>query len=256
MSLRSPLPDPAAPVFWRPPRGFLPEGAWFGLATRLGGSSTGAYAELNLGLGVGDDEARVEENRARVRVALGLQGDEPRRLHQEHGRRLVLPGQAPCTADGFLVRAGDPWAAVSAADCAAVAIVARDASAGAVVHSGWRGAAAEIAAAAVERLAEWGHDPATLVAAVSPCLRACCFEVGPEVAALFAAEHLRPHPSGKQSLDLPGAIAATLRRAGLPARSIHLAEACTSCDSERFYSHRRDRGVTGRHWGLLALAER
>jgi copper oxidase (laccase) domain-containing protein len=125
-----------------------------------------------------------------------------------------------------------------------------------VVHSGWRGAAAEIAAAAVERLARLGHDPRTLSAAVSPCLHACCFEVGPEVVALFAGEHLPPHRSGKHALDLPGAIAATLRRAGLPAESIHLAEECTSCSAGRYYSHRRDHGVTGRHWGLLALAGR
>ncbi|HEY7727054.1 MAG TPA: polyphenol oxidase family protein [Candidatus Eisenbacteria bacterium] len=256
LRLPAPEPGPAAPPFWRPPAGHFPEGAWFGLTTRLGGASEGAYSGLNLGLGVGDEEARVGLNRARVRTALGLGEDEPRRLHQVHGCRLVLPDEAPESADGFLLRAGDPWAAVSAADCAAVGIVARDGSVGTLLHSGWRGAAAGIATVAVERLAELGHGPRSLLAAVSPCLHACCFEVGPEVAALFPGEHLSLHRSGKQALDLPGVIAATLRRAGIPEESIHVAAECTSCAADRYYSHRRDRGITGRHWGLLALAGR
>jgi hypothetical protein len=73
------------------------------------------------------------------------------------------------------------------------------------------------------------------------------------VAALFAREQLRPHASGRSALDLPGAIAASLRAAGLPAEAIHAAPECTSCDADRFFSHRRDRGLTGRHWGLLHL---
>jgi YfiH family protein len=254
MPLRSPLSESDGALWWRPPAGALPEGAWFGLTTRIGGVSRGPYAALNLGLGVGDQDSRVETNRSRVRTALRMSPDEPRRLHQEHGRRLVLPDEAPCTADGFLTRSGEPWVAVSAADCAAVAVVARDASDAALVHSGWRGAAAEIVGVAVARLVERGHPPRTLYAAVSPCLHACCFEVGPEVAVLFAEEHLRPHPGGKHALDLPGVIVATLRRAGVPAESIHAAGACSACDRDRFFSHRRDRGITGRHWGLLALA--
>jgi hypothetical protein len=249
-------PATATSMFWRPPEDALPPGAWFGLTTRSGGMSEGAFASLNLGLGVDDDPSRVEENRARVRAALGFRRDEPARVHQEHGRRLVTPPEAPTTADGFLVRAGDPWVAVSAADCAAAAIVSEDGAAGALLHCGWRGAVAEIAAAAVEALGGLGHDPGSLRASISPCLHACCFPVGPEVAASFPPEHLRAHPSGRPALDLPGAIAAMLRRAGVPAGSILTAPECTACDTVRFFSHRRERGLTGRHWALLHLPGR
>ena len=248
-----PSPDAARLSFWRPPGGALPAGAWFGVTTRLGGTSVGAFAALNLGLAVGDADARVEENRSRVRAELGLGTHEPFRVHQEHGRRIVLPGEAPCGADGFLVRAGDPWVAVSAADCAPVAVLAADATAGALLHSGWRGAVAGIAVAAVEELGRLGYDPAALRASIGPCLHACCFPIGPDVAALFPKEHLRAHPTGQLALDLPGAIAASLRRAGVPRSAIHVAGECSSCEAGRFYSHRRDRGITGRHWGLLHL---
>ena len=145
--MSSPESSESAPVFWRPPEGALPKGAWFGMTTRPGGVSAGAYAALNVGLAVGDVDAHVEENRTRVRAALGLQGHEPLRVHQEHGRRIILPSEAPGPADGFFLRAGDPWVAVSAADCAPVAVLAADGKAGALLHSGWRGAAAGIATA-------------------------------------------------------------------------------------------------------------
>lgn len=241
---------------WEPPHGALPDAARFVMPRRAGGVSRGPYESLNLGLGVGDDDAAVQENRRLVREALGVDADGPTRLHQVHGRTLVPPKDAPCEADGFLVIAGDPWVAVSAADCAPVAIVAEDGSRGALLHCGWRGARERIAEEATRRLAAAGVPPATLRAVIGPCLMPCCFPIGPDVAALFDARFLRPHPSGQASLDLPGAIAATMTDSGIPAEGIHQAAECTSCGTDRYYSHRRDRGVTGRHWALLRLRPR
>ena len=241
------------PPLWRPPVGAMPDLAWFGMSTRLGGVSEGPYASLNLGLSVGDVEAAVQENRRRLRLAAGATADQPRMVHQVHGRTIVTPAEASARADGFLVLAGDPWVGVSAADCAAVAVVAEDASAGMLLHCGWRGARAEIGAAGVERLSRRGIPLKSLRAAIGPCLHACCFPVGPEVAEQFDPVLLRAHPSGKSSLDLPAAIRKTLVDAGIPTGNIFTALECTSCDRERYYSHRRDRGITGRHWALLRL---
>src|SRR5262245_40292643 len=103
---------------WRPPDGAMPDQAWFGMSTRLGGVSVGPYASLNLGLSVGDVEAAVRENRRRLRLAAGMEGSEPRMVHQVHGRTIVTPQEAAVQADGLLVRVCDPWVGVSAADCA------------------------------------------------------------------------------------------------------------------------------------------
>lgn len=223
------------------------------MARRRGGASRGAYASLNLGLGVGDEEAAVLENRRRIRALVGMEERGPRLLYQVHGPALVKPDEAPCEADGFLVRAGDPWVAVSAADCAPVALVSEDGSRGALLHCGWRGARERIAAHAAARLASDGGSAGTLRASIGPCLMACCFPIGLEVAAEFDPALLRPHPTGQPSLDLPEAIVATLVEAGVPRENVHRAGECTSCGVESYYSHRRDRGVTGRHWAFLHL---
>jgi YfiH family protein len=252
--MEAPAPNPNVVTFWQPAADDFPAGARFTLAVRRGGVSVGPYASLNLGLGVGDEEHAVLENRRRLRSAAGIGDDGPLRLHQVHGSRIVKPSAAPCEADGFLVRAGDPWVAVSAADCAPVAIVADDFAWGALLHCGWRGARERIAAHAVTALAQIGVSPERLSASIGPCLHACCFPIGPEVAEQFDARLLRRHPEGQPALDLPEAIAAALVEAGVSRDRIRAASDCTSCAPGLYFSHRRDRGVTGRHWALLRLS--
>jgi YfiH family protein len=226
------------------------------MARRQGGVSRAPYATLNLGLGVGDDEVSVAENRRRLGEAAGFEEGGPLRIHQVHGRVLVEPRDASSEADGFLVRAFDPWVAVSAADCAPVAIVAADASRGALLHCGWRGARAGIAAHAVENLVQEGIPAESLRAAIGPCLHACCFPIGDDVAREFDGGLLRRHPNGQAALDLPEAIANGLVEAGLPRGNIESTTDCTSCARDFYFSHRRDRGVTGRHWAFLRLQPR
>jgi purine-nucleoside/S-methyl-5'-thioadenosine phosphorylase / adenosine deaminase len=74
------------------------------------------------------------------------------------------------------------------------------------------------------------------------------------VAREFDATLRRPHPSGQEAIDLPGAIRRSLVASGVPDERIHAAAECTSCERESFYSHRRDQGLTGRHWAFLRLA--
>ena len=245
-------PDVAA-IFWRPRRGALPDGAWFGVTTRHGGVSDGPYATLNLGLAVGDRREAVLENRSRMRAAAGVPEDGPRMPRQVHGAAIVTPAEAGTEADGMLVRAGDPWAGITVADCAPIAVVAADAKCGALLHSGWRGSRDGIAVRAVERLARQGIPASSLSVSIGPCIHACCYPVGPDVARAVPAPCLIPHPSGRFALDLPGLIVRSLVGAGVDRARIDVAPECTSCLRDRFYSHRRDAGITGRHWALLRL---
>jgi YfiH family protein len=250
-------PRPSGAVrFWRPPAGSLPSRVWFGVPTREGGASEGPYASLNLGARVGDAEHAVRENRRRLRDAAGMAEGEPVMVHQVHGRAIVTAGEAAraaIEADGIVAAEGDPWVGVSAADCAPVLVVEPEGRRAVLLHCGWRGARDGIPSAAVDRLRDAAFEPADLVVAIGPCLHACCFPVGPEVAAEFDPAHVRPHPSGRPGLDLPGVIAADLVRAGMRPDRILGSPECTACHPERWFSHRRDRGVTGRHWALLRI---
>ena len=78
-----------------------------------------------------------------------------------------------------------------------------------------------------------------------PGIGGCCYEVGEEVLGAFA--DLEGVADGRM-LDLREVIARKLEAAGVSA--VEHVDECTSCAPERYFSHRRDDGVTGRQAGL------
>ena len=199
--------------------------------TRRGGVSQGPYASLNLGLWTDDDPAHVHENRERVRQETGAQRLAQGR--QVHGTRVIVDGDGVQEADGQVRTARGVAAMVLVADCLPVALAGPHAAG--VVHAGWRGLAGGVLEAGVEAL---GGGPVT--AAMGPGIGPCCYEVGDDVRAVFGTEG--------RTLDLKAIARGRLEEAGVA--EIHDCELCTACDPQRFFSHRRDRGVTGRQAGV------
>lgn len=219
--------------------------------TRQGGVSPPPYDTLNLGLSTEDAPDHVRENRARVFRSAGCAGSLLATAGQVHGTtvRPVTDGGHVPDCDGLVTDRAGITLAVSAADCAPVLLWSPRAIA--AVHAGWRGAAGGIAGAAVQALVERsGCSPGDVRAVVGPCIRPCCYPVGPEVLARFDAS-CHVFREGSRRLDLARAIGLDLERHGV--REWHDVGRCTSCDVESFFSHRRDRGVTGRQWGLALM---
>jgi YfiH family protein len=143
--------------------------------------------------------------------------------------------------------------AVSGADCLPILFVAPGAVAAA--HAGWRGVAAGIPVAALEAVATLAGVPASRVEVhFGPCIRSCCYEVGPEVAAQFPGETVRQVGESLR-LGVPEAARAQLLAHGVQPERLADTAACTACEPSWYFSHRRDRGLTGRQWGLVALAD-
>ena len=123
----------------------------------------------------------------------------------------------------------------------------------AAVHAGWRGTISRIVERALEQLFAAGSRPQDVLAAVGPAIQSCCYEVGADLGERFESE-FGPTvvvPGGKPHLKLNEAVKLSLLKRGVPAAQIELRPECTSCDP-RFYSHRRDKGVTGRHLSFIA----
>jgi YfiH family protein len=169
-----------------------------------------------------------------------------------HGSRVVevvAPGHHP-ECDALVTRHPDVVLAVTTADCMALTYHAPGVVG--VAHSGWRGTADAMPVAALEavcRLA--GCAPDAVSVAIGPAIRGCCYEVGDDVAARFPAAAVRA-TGGKPRLDLPTAARIALGAAGVRPERLDDTGACTSCEPEWYFSHRRDRGRTGRHWGVAA----
>jgi len=218
--------------------------------TRRGGSSSGAYESLNLGRSTADEPRAVERNRHSLEEQLGVGFAYGRQVHGTHVRTVSAAteyGSTPEEADGLATAALGVAPMVLTADCLPIAI----AGAGAVtmLHAGWRGLAAGVVAEGVAALRELGARP-PLVAAIGPGAGPCCYEVGEEVHAAFASDEAVVRRG--RNLDLKGVARLALERAGVS--SVHDAGLCTICsDPTLFYSHRRDRGITGRQAGIAWL---
>lgn len=221
---------------------------------RTGGVSEGPFASLNLARSVGDDPACVAQNMERFAAELGSRAIYE--VSQVHGREVVevretdeVMAVRDREADALVARVAGHAVAVRTADCVPILLAHIGSGHVAAVHAGWRGVVARIAEAAVGQLG----DPAELVAAIGPHIRLGAFEVSPEIAEQIAsvahgesvvqARDPRPH------VDLARAVRAQL--AALGVTRIDDVGGCTHADPGRFFSHRRDRGQTGRHLSAI-----
>jgi polyphenol oxidase len=225
-----------------------------GFTTRAGGVSLGAYESLNLGILTDDDPENVVENRRRVCRALDADAETATMAWQHHGaevrhaepRGIVTPGTIFERCDGLWSDRPGQAMMLLTADCVPVSIARANGTQPAIsiLHVGWRGLLAGIVEAGANAL---GDGP--LAAAIGPGIGPCCYEVGEEVAEPFRAAFGEGVVTDDGRLDLWGATEQALRDAGCS--EIERTDLCTYCHPELFFSHRRDRGRTGRQ-GVVA----
>ncbi|MDI3256157.1 MAG: peptidoglycan editing factor PgeF [Kyrpidia sp.] len=240
--------------------------------TRLGGSSRPPYDSLNFGFGSGDAIETVQDNRRRAAASFGRSLESWTFCHQVHGNRILSVSAADAgrgalgphdilgEADGMVTREPGVVLAVLAADCVPVLLYAPDIGAVAAVHAGWRGTAVRVVEAAIGALVDWGAAADRMYGAIGPSIGPCCYEVDDRVRLAFDDHWTAvpegvfvPNRPGHYTLDLWGANREILRQNGVPGERVAVLGVCTSCRPDVCYSHRRDRGVTGRMAAAVAL---
>lgn len=224
-------------------------GATVCFTTRTGGVSQGPFRSLNLGVLTDDERQLVIENRRRVAAGLGIDGRRVAMGRQVHKSDLAIHEDGPVAphylepggrledVDGHITAVAGLPMLVVVADCLPVAL--KGPRGLAMLHCGWRGLAGTIVEDAAKTVG-------ATHAAVGPGIGPCCFEVGEEVFEAFTdlGDGLREG----RNLDLWQVASRKLSRAGVV--KVEVAGECTYCSPERFFSHRRDRGKTGRQAGI------
>ena len=209
-------------------------------STRQGGVSTGAFASLNLGRLTEDQPANVEENRRRLCEAVGAAPAKLAMNRQVHAASVnrAVAGKRGRPGDGLWSdEPGLPMLKLTA-DCLPI-VLARTSGrpALALLHAGRLGVLEGILEAGAATLG------GRLTAVIGPGIGPCCYEVGADIADAYRARFGSQVIVGR-NLDLWSASECVLREAGVVA--VQRLDLCTACDPERFFSHRRDAGVTGR----------
>jgi YfiH family protein len=233
--------------------------------TRLGGGSRGPYRSFNLAYGVGDIPQAVTANRRRLAGTLGIARGALAEAEQVHGSVVgILDSDSPLGrgplpgVDALVTRMRGVWLAIYAADCVPVLLLDVATPAAAAVHAGWRGTAAGIVPATLDRMrTAFGTAPAQCLAVLGPAIGGCCYEVDMPVAramreAPWWTQAARPTGPERWHLDLRVAIRQQLLVAGMLPDRVAVMPFCTACRPDLFFSYRRD-GVTGRMAACISL---
>jgi polyphenol oxidase len=259
----------------------------------VSGAYRGQHGQLELNLGFTPDDGRgnVIGNRRLLAEAITGRADVPLvLLRQIHSNLVVVAGQGdagrvpPPKADGVMTSEPEILLAVQTADCIPVLVADPKRRAVAAFHAGWRGTVKRIVETGIGRMRlEFGSRPEDLIAAIGPGIGSCCYEVGEEVLAefesqfdyarklfvesedddpvrarypmMFLNQRAPGHgkPDAKLHLNLTEANRRQLIAAGVKARSIQLVGGCTSCRTDLFFSHRAERGRTGRMMSVIGI---
>jgi polyphenol oxidase len=224
------------------------------VSTRRGGTSPEPFG-MNLSFNVGDDPGAVRENRRIFLAAAGCdksQIAQPRQCHSATVVPVARPGWYDAS-DALVTDRPGLCLGISVADCLPVFLVDPVCHAIGAVHAGWRGTAGHILSNAVRAMQDhFGTVPSNLAAFLGPSARACCYEVGTEVAAQFD-KGLVEQRDGRLYLDLIRANVAQLSQAGVSGDNIEVSPLCTITERELLHSYRRDGPLSGRMLGVITM---
>jgi YfiH family protein len=246
-----------------------------GFTSRKGGKSGQPYESLNLGLHVGDSDDAVVSNRQRLAEELGVPFSSWTCAEQVHGNSIVIINSADRgkgrsnradaiqAVDGLLTNERNLLLTAYFADCVPLYFYDPKLSVIGLAHAGWKGTVSCIAGEMIEQMkTQFGSNPEDIIAAIGPSIGQCCYEVDDVVAnqvrriiapggeiniAIFEKEN------NKYMLDLRESNRQILLKAGILPYHIELTRRCTSCQNELFYSHRKERGKTGRMAAWIGL---
>jgi YfiH family protein len=234
--------------------------------TRQGGVSPCPWDSLNVGGSIGDDIAHVRENRIRSFKALGRPTESIHDVWQVHSANVVYadaprPLDTPYQkADIMLTDNPRVTLFMRFADCTPLLLYDPKKNVIGIVHSGWLGTVRGAARVAVEAMQErYASNPADILAAIGPAIGPDHYEVGEDVLAQVRqafgtdADSLLETHGESTHFNLWKANQVLLAASGV--KQIENASICTACHTDDWYSHRAEKGKTGRFGAMIALQD-
>jgi hypothetical protein len=248
-----------------------------------------AREDGNLGFTEENTAATVRRNRAKFLRAVAGKSKAPelatlKQIHSDLIHRVNAPPKAGLQGDGLLTNAPGLLLSIQTADCLPILLVDPKRRAVGALHAGWRGTLARIAEKGVGLMQRhFGSRAQDLVAAIGPGIHGCCYEVGREVRERFASQFAyagelfrevedsdpvrekypllfmtarapgHGEPAPRIYLDLVQANLRQLRDAGVLAKHVYASPLCTACRTDLLFSHRAEKGKTGRMLAVVGM---
>ncbi|MDQ0257305.1 YfiH family protein [Evansella vedderi] len=246
-----------------------------GFTTKNGGVSESDFTSFNLGLHVNDKDSAVVGNRRILSEILDFPTSNWACSDQVHDNKIVKVTKEHVgngvfeyetsikKTDGVYTKEPNILLTLCYADCVPLYFCAPKYKLIGMAHAGWKGTVKDIAGEMVRKWKEQeGVEPAEIHAAIGPSIGDCCYVVDDYVInfvnKVLNEKDTPPYSiisEGQYSLNLKELNRLLMMKAGIPAANIQVSSYCTSCDKELFFSHRRDKGKTGRMMSFIGRKE-
>jgi polyphenol oxidase len=245
-----------------------------GFTTKNGGESKGEFTSLNLGFHVHDEIRAVCNNRETIGELLHVPVKHWVGAEQTHDVNIVKAGLSDRGkgaasyedsfkgTDGFFTREAGILLTMCYADCVPIYFYAPKAHAIGVAHAGWKGTVKGIGSEMIKLFKEENIDPQDIFVAIGPSICENCYIVDNRVIDLVQniLEDVEEKPynlvsDNQYRLNLKNLNRQILKKSGVPDENIQVTSLCTSCQKEQFFSHRRDKGNTGRMMSFIGWKE-
>jgi YfiH family protein len=226
-------------------------------STRWGGVSTQPYSSLNLGAFTNDLKEDVQQNKEILYTDLGINGNQIASSFQCHGNE-VLNVIEPGYYEGFdalITNKKDIFLQILVADCTPMLLYDPQNEVVAAIHAGWRGSVNNIVQKTLEKMKEdFNTNPSDCLAYVGTCITQPFFEVDEDVGLYFDQEfYVFDKKKNKYFIDLKGCNVEALIHSGLLENHISVSPFCTVKDNNLFFSHRHEKGTTGRFGVIIGM---
>jgi YfiH family protein len=231
--------------------------------TRHGGISPKPWASLNVGLGQ-DDPRRVNKNRILAFTSIGREPKSIYDVWQVHGNKVICvnaPKESNVEhqkADGILTNNPEVTLFMRFADCVPILLFDPLKNVIGIIHSGWQGTIKKIVVSGVEKMIEvYDSEPSDIIACFGPSICPDHYEIGQnvedQVKLVFRSyiESVLINKDHKKHFDLWAANRILLESVGV--HQVDTSRICTACNNSDWFSHRKEKGQTGRFGALLAL---
>jgi YfiH family protein len=237
------------------------KGVTHGFLTRIGGVSPAPYASLNFDARDTDPAENVEKNKALFHEAFDVPTGRLVTVSQVHGKEiLVIEGplpDKPVEADAIVTNETGVAIGMLTADCQPILLFDPVNRAIGAVHAGWKGTALGIVVETGELMwKKYGTRPEDLIVSLGPCIGPCCYKVGWNVLEEYMKRHREADCFSENDglrMDISLANSIQLALIGVKNENISNDASCTSCNSDLFFSHRKDNGRTGRQLSFIML---
>jgi len=236
--------------------------------TRWNGVSEGKFSSLNFSTREGDEEDRVARNWDILAGVFGIPPSQFFMIRQIHGDEVVVAhgtgdtswAHPPVECDAVITSSRRVAIGIKTADCVPILLADRARQVIGAVHAGWKGTSLNIAAKSIRVMMErFSSRPQDILAAIGPAVGSCCYQVDAKVFSSSGGDEdwtsafRSCAEDGRWMLDLALANRKQMLRAGLPPENISSLGMCTSCRTDLFFSHRAEKGGTGRQLNFIVL---